>query len=195
MASPGDKKGRRRGLCGHVMSSFDLHDKCARCREKIIGEDDCVKDKPCSICDGFSEVQRELLATPTYRILKEKKAGLLVPPKEVTVLAPMDDSKPTFTSPVGPSAHPTAQPTSQDASTSTSFVTSEQFMNMSDKWAEQFARMEALLSRGNVLSIPKATVGKVPFEQLISETPFFGSSCPAHRSGEVPGSARGPVKT
>ena len=53
MASPGDKKGQRRGLCGHVMASFDLHDKWARCRDKLIGEDDCVKDKPCKVCDGF----------------------------------------------------------------------------------------------------------------------------------------------
>ena len=28
MASPGDKKGRR-GSCGHVMASFDIHGKCA----------------------------------------------------------------------------------------------------------------------------------------------------------------------
>ena len=30
MASPGDKKGQRRGSCGHVMALFDLHEKCAR---------------------------------------------------------------------------------------------------------------------------------------------------------------------
>ena len=43
MASPGDKKGQRGGSCGHVMALFDLHEKCARCREKLIGEDNCVK--------------------------------------------------------------------------------------------------------------------------------------------------------
>ena len=75
--------------CGHVMASFDLHNKCARCRDKLIGEDDCVLNKPCSICDGFSESQRDLLATPTYRIRKDKKAGLLVSPKDMTVLSPI----------------------------------------------------------------------------------------------------------
>ena len=102
MASPGDKKGQRRGSCGHVMVSFDLHDKCARCRDKLIGEDDCVKDKPCKICDGFSDIQKEMLATPSYKIRKDKKAGLLVSPKEVTVLQPVDN-KPTFQSPSGQS--------------------------------------------------------------------------------------------
>ena len=87
MASPGDKKGQRRGSCSHVMSSFDMHDKCARCRDKLIGEDKCVLKKPCAVCDGFSESQRELLATPTYRIRKDKKAGLLVSPKEVSLLS------------------------------------------------------------------------------------------------------------
>ena len=29
MSSPGDKKGQRRGLCGHIMASFDLHKRCA----------------------------------------------------------------------------------------------------------------------------------------------------------------------
>ena len=72
MASPNDKKGQRRGSCGHVMAIFDLHDKCARCREKRIGEDDCVKDRPCSICDTFSEVQRESFAT---RIEKKRNQG------------------------------------------------------------------------------------------------------------------------
>ena len=76
MASPGNKKGQRRGSCGHVMASFDIHDKCARCREKHIGEDPCVKDKPCKICDGFTDAQRDMLATPSYRLRKEKKSGI-----------------------------------------------------------------------------------------------------------------------
>ena len=46
MASPGDFKGQRRGACGHIMAAFDLHERCARCREKKLGEDPCVKDKP-----------------------------------------------------------------------------------------------------------------------------------------------------
>ena len=74
MASPSERKGQRRGSCGHAMVNFDLHDKCARCRDKSIGEDDCVMKKQCSICEGFSDSQREMLSTPTYRIRKDKKA-------------------------------------------------------------------------------------------------------------------------
>ena len=60
MDSPGEKKGQRRGSCGHVMAAFDLHKKCARCRDKGIGDDPCVKDKQCSVCDSFSDEQKEL---------------------------------------------------------------------------------------------------------------------------------------
>ena len=48
------------------------------------------------------------MATPAYRVRKDKKAGVLVSPKEVTVLATVDDKQPTFhTSPTRPSAQPT----------------------------------------------------------------------------------------
>ena len=99
MDSPGEKKGQRRGSCGHVMAGFDFHKKCARCRDKGIGDDPCVKDKHCSMCDSFSDEQRELISTPSYRIRKERKAGTLVSPKEVEVIAPVDSSastEPTF---------------------------------------------------------------------------------------------------
>ena len=72
MASPGENKGQRRGSCGHIMASFDNHDKCARCREKRVGEDPCVKDMLCQICDSFMEVQRDMLAAPTYSVRKDK---------------------------------------------------------------------------------------------------------------------------
>ena len=67
MASPGQK----RGSCGHVMALFDSHLKCARCRDKGIGDDPCVKKKQCQICDNLSEQQKLQLATPTYRVRKE----------------------------------------------------------------------------------------------------------------------------
>ena len=90
MASPYEFKGQRHGSCGHIMAGFDVHDKCACCRDKKIGEDICVQGKVCSICDGFSEAQKETLSTP-YKIRKECKAGLLVSPREVTVIGSMDD--------------------------------------------------------------------------------------------------------
>ena len=162
MDSPGEKKGQRRGSCGHVMAAFDLHKKCARCRDKGIGDDPCVKDKQCSVCDSFSDEQKELISTPSYRIRKDRKAGILVSPKEVEVIASVDSSaEPTFTAP--------PQSTSQPAT----FVTAEQFSLMNDKWAEQFARVEALLSRGNVFSTPKMAVNPSSSKAVPSDSPFI----------------------
>ena len=55
MASPGSLKGQRRGTCGHAMAAFDLHEKCARCHEKKIGDDLCIKGLSCILCERFSE--------------------------------------------------------------------------------------------------------------------------------------------
>ena len=174
------------------MANFDLHDKCARCREKFIGEDDCVLKKPCKICDGFSESQRELLSTPTYRIRKDKKAGLLVSPKEVTVLSTVD-SEPTFQSPSGAMAQVPAQPpvdppsVASSSSQQSSYVTAEQFSAMSDRWAEQFARMEVLLSRGNIFSsTPVSAVKPIDTQCLISTTPFVPPATRPAGPVEVP---------
>ena len=115
------------------------------------------------------------MATPTYKIRKEKKAGLLVSPKDVTVISSVD-SEPTFQSPSGAMMQVPAHPpsdlptTSSSSSTQPSYVTAEQFSAMSETWAEQFAHMEALLSRGNVFSTPVSAVK--PIDTQSSTTPF-----------------------
>ena len=148
------------------MAAFDLHKKC----DKGIGDDPCVKDKQCSVCDSFLDEQRELISTPSYRIRKECKAGILVSPKDVEVIAPIDSSdtaERTFSAPPqGPSQPSTSM-----------FVTAEQFSLMNDKWAEQFARFEALLSRGNVFSTPKTTLNPVS-SKLCYLTPLSLSRLP-----------------
>ena len=53
MSSPGQK----RGSCGHVKALFDNHKKCARCRDKGVGDDPCVKKLDCSICKAFTPAQ------------------------------------------------------------------------------------------------------------------------------------------
>ena len=174
MTSPGDKKGQCRGLCGHVMAAFD---KCARCREKLIGSDNCVQDKPCAICESFTDVQKDSLSTPTYHIHKEKKTGVLVSPSDMTVIASVEDREPAFQSPPQSSAHPAVHALTQAGlSTATSFVTSEQLMEISDKWAEQFTRFEALLSRSQVFSTPKSAVKPLPSHTVVSDTPFIAPS-------------------
>ena len=190
MASPGDKKGQRRGLCGHIMASFDVHKRCARCRDKGIGDDDCVEKRSCVICDGFTETQKEMLATPTYKIRKDKKSGVLVSPDQVTVIDSVEDKEPIFHS-SPPASQPSAHAQSEASSSTASFVTSDQLQQMSDQWAEQFARFEALLSRGNVFSTPKSTVQHVPSHDAMSDTPFIPPS--ARLTGPVEFPAEGEV--
>ena len=69
MASPG----QRRGTCGHTMALFDTHSKCARFRDKGLGQDPCVEKKDCAICNYFTTDQTSQLAIPSYRARKEKK--------------------------------------------------------------------------------------------------------------------------
>ena len=93
MSSPGQK----RGSCGHVMALFDNHQKCARCRDKGVGDNHCVKKLDCQICKSFTPAQIHQLATPTYKERKERSeqkraegnastTPTLVDPSEVTLL-------------------------------------------------------------------------------------------------------------
>ena len=83
----------------------------ARCREKGKGTDDCVKNpntSDCKICNAFSEEQRLQLATPSYRIKKEKREAKkleatpskdnenLIDPASVSVIGPVEKSIPTL---------------------------------------------------------------------------------------------------
>ena len=166
---------------------IDIHDKCARCREKRIGEDPCVKDKPCKICDGFTDSQRDMLATPTYHIRKDKTSGIFVSPEEVTVIATVEDKpkdvEPSFQTPPASSASNTSVPAKPESS---SFVTSEQLKNMADQWSQQFARFKALLSRGNVFSTPKTSIIPMPPHTVVSDSPFIAPSARLTSPVDVP---------
>ena len=49
-----DSPGQRRGSCGHKMAGFDMHEKCARCRDKGLGKDPCIVGGAiCKICDNL----------------------------------------------------------------------------------------------------------------------------------------------
>ena len=80
MASPS----QRRGGCGHMMAGFDLHSVCARCRDKKKGSDPCTKSPPedCQHCDAFTPEQKTQIATPSYKLKKEKKDAKSTPAKD-----------------------------------------------------------------------------------------------------------------
>ena len=88
MASPGQRK----GACGHIMASFDTHSRCARCRDKGMGEDPCVAKLPCEYCDLLTPEQVIQLARPTYKLRKEKAKSkeTLIDPASVTVVGQVD---------------------------------------------------------------------------------------------------------
>ena len=98
--------GQRRGNCGHIMSSFDSHTHCARSRDKGKGKDFCVENlqsSDCQICKSFTPEQCQQLATPSYKIKKEKREAkkldssppkeseALVDPSTVSVIGAVDD--------------------------------------------------------------------------------------------------------
>ena len=68
-------------------------------------------------------------------------------------------------------------------------------MATSDKWAEKFARMEALLSRGNIFSTPVSTVKPVDSQLLISETPFLPPATRPTGPVKVPVAVEASVKS
>ena len=196
MASPG----QRRGSCGHVMAGFDLHKKCARCREKKVGDDPCVKGQDCEICDSFSDIQRGMLATPQYQIRIDKKAGVLVSPSKVTVVGPVGEHEIAMSA---DAAHPVVQnypedplqrnrkhdqvvagpsPVSFDQQNSGDFVSHQDFEVLNNQLEEKFARFEALLSRSNIFSTKLPVNVEHP---PISDTPFINPSPDPRATGPV----------
>ena len=95
MASPG----QRRGTCGHAMALFDTHTKCARCRDKGLGQDACVEKKDRTICNNFTAEQKLQLATPTCKARREKElqkktaSPSHVDPSTVTVVGKVESAK------------------------------------------------------------------------------------------------------
>ena len=140
-----DSPGQRRGSCGHKMAGFDMHEMCARCRDKGLGKDPCIVGGAiCKICDNFTAIQRDMLATTQYQIRKDKKAGLLVSPREVTVLSPVNSSQqPASTAHAqqtiseDDSAHAQDLPGGSDNVSSSDFVSKKDFNKLSDQLDEK----------------------------------------------------------
>ena len=187
MASPG----QRRGSCGHVMALFDLHSKCARCREKGIGGDDCVL-KPCSICDQFTEDQKAQLATPKYRVRKESGQKKIDSPtqvaaSDVTVLGKVE-RKGEDSSDRGETPPKKAKKTSHKSplkkkSSKPSDLQSD-LQTLDDKWSERFSRLEALFL-SKTFSVPVELVKNSDIP--VTDRPFIppasaSTSSQQHRS-------------
>ena len=155
------------------MAAFDGHKKCARCRDKKLGDDPCVKDQPCSICDSLTVQQRSMLSTPQYQIQKDKKSGLLISPSKVTVVGVVDqeDLGEEEDLPVQASGSGEQEVFSVSHHSAEDFVSKQDFDTLSNQLEEKFARFEALLTRTNIFSTPKAPV--TTSSVTTSNQPFF----------------------
>ena len=160
------------------MAPFDAHSKCARCREKGIGQDPCVEKKPCQICDNLSEDQKKQLATPTYRTRKELQKKISSPsqavnPAHVTVLGKVESRGETSDRGETPSKKAKKSsyksPTKKKAS-KTSVDFQADLKSMDDKWSERFARLEAIFLAKS-FQVPVELVKKS--DVVVTDRPFI----------------------
>ena len=137
------------------MASFDTHVRCARCHEKGSGSDPCVQGKDdCAACLLLTPDQRKQLATPTYKLRKEKKSSVkqdvLIDPSQVSVVGPVDLN----------------QSNASAVSTNVSLDDSsfkKELSDLKDEWSTRFARIEVLLTMGSnpVSAQPISAVGHI----------------------------------
>ena len=88
------------------MACFDSYTFCACCRDKGKGKDHCVEQsdtKDCKFCNSLTPEQRLQLATPSYKLKKEKReakkldstpskdSDTLVDPVSVSVIGAVDN--------------------------------------------------------------------------------------------------------
>ena len=149
--------GQKRGSCGHVMALFDNYKKCARCHEKGVGDDPCVKKQDCQICKAFTPSQIIQMDTLTYKAGKEhgeqKKSEAssdvtptLVDPSDVTLLGRVSTEKPSSveSTPKQKKKRSGGSPRSSKRKHS-SKPTSDDLKSLDDQWSERFSRLEAML--------------------------------------------------
>ena len=177
MSSPGQK----RGTCGQVMALFDSHKKCARCREKGVGDDPCVKKLECQICKGFTPAQVQQLATPTYKSWIERgeqkkttetassATPTVVDPSDVTLLGWVHTEKPSSVESTPKKRRSDGSPKSGKRKHS-SKPTSEDLKSLDDKWSERFSRLEALLLSKSFAVVVEPVR---PSTVVTREHPFF----------------------
>ena len=186
------------------MAGFDTHSKCARCRDKELGDDPCVLKKECVICKGFTPEQSLQLATPTYRDRKDKKTTsnattsstpTLVDPAHVSVLGKVEKVKAVQTTPSKKTkCSESPKPSASKKRSSSSRPTTEDLQHLDDQWGERFSRLEAMLL-AKAFTVPVEPVVKPASDVTPSQKPFFDpgattSSLPVEKS--LPAEKSGP---
>ena len=205
MSSPGQK----RGSCGHAMAIFDGHMYCAHCRDKGKGEEPCVSKKDtsdCTICNSLTPEQRVQLATPSYKIKKEKREAkrldtnppedvALVDPDTVSVIGVVEESNSAQSSSAPPEKKIKKDKAPAKGKKSVEFAsTDSKISQLDEKWSERFNRLEALLLSKSLQptfsSEVRVTPTHSPPSGIAKDTePFFqptdqqGTNSPVKRTG------------
>ena len=125
------------------MAGFDSHSKCARCRDKGLGDDPCILKKECLICKRFTPEQVLQLATPTYKDRKEKVKAVQSTPTKKTKCTE------------------SPKPSASRKRSSSSKPSSEDLKQLDDKWAERFSRLEAMLL-AKTFTVPVPALTRLP---------------------------------
>ena len=163
------------------MAAFDRHETCARCRDKKLGSDDCVLGKDCQICESLMDSPQKILATPQYQIRRDKKSGVLVSPRKLTVVGPVEsleeDSSDQDSAHAQLPAGPSHAPYSMSQSSGRDFVSRQDFDILNNQLEEKFAHFEALLTSTNIISTSKVAVA-VTNPPVLLEMPFINPDDP-----------------
>ena len=168
------------------MANFDKHSRCARCHDKGHGEDPCVKHLQCEFCDLLTPEQVVQLATPTYKLRKEKQKGkdVLIDPTAVTVISHVEQEV-------------VDRPASHNSSVDLSLPApsfQKELQDLDEKWSLRMARLEALITMGHkssphqpAFSPVKVPVSHQPPPGSISQTPFMQSAALSGQAGPASG--------
>ena len=162
------------------MAVFDNHKKCARCRDKGVGDDPCVKKQECKICQGLTPALLKQLSTPTYQSRKERElksssdspasvTPTLVDPANASVLGRVhkesDGSSPASKK---KRADPSPTPKASSNKKSSSKSRSDDLKELDEK---RFARLESMLV-SKTFTVPVNPVQNPP-SVVTSDQPFF----------------------
>ena len=167
------------------MVNFDKHSRCAHCRDKGQGEDPCVKQLQCEFCELLTPEQVVQLATPTYKLRKEKQKSkdVLIDPASVTVISHVEQDF---------EDRPASHNSSVDLSLPAPSFQKE-LQDLDDKWSVRMARLEALIAMGQkssqqpAFSPVKVPVTHKPPPGSLSHTPFIQSSSLSGQAGLASG--------
>ena len=177
------------------MTLFDGHLKCARCRDKGVGDDPCVLKHDCPICKAFTPEQILQLATSTYREGKNKEkvstspTPTLVDPSQVSVLGRVNKEKTVKKSenPAGKKKRPDESPKPSSKKKFSSKPRSDELRYLDEKWSERFQDWRPCCCQRRLLSL-WSPLGNPP-SVVTSDQPFFdpGTSTSGLSSGVTVG--------